>query len=45
MLDCVSERTASLLSIDADVIETIGERLSNQVVALRATAESFSSAG
>ncbi|MCA3105795.1 MAG: HDOD domain-containing protein [Rhodocyclaceae bacterium] len=45
MLDCVSDRTASLLSIDADVIETIGERLSNQVVALRATAESFSSAG
>ena len=45
MLDGVSERTASLLSIDTNAIETIGERLSNQVVALRATAESFSSAG
>jgi HD-like signal output (HDOD) protein len=44
MLECVSERTASLLSLDADVIETIGERLSNQVLALRATAEAFSTA-
>jgi len=42
MLDGVSSRTASLLSLDADVLETIGERLSNQVMALRATAESFS---
>jgi hypothetical protein len=45
MLDGVSGRTAALLSLDADVIDTIGERLSNQVLALRATAESFSSAG
>ena len=45
MLDGVSERMASLLSIDAGTIESIGERLSNQVVALRATAESFSSGG
>lgn len=44
MLDGVSERTASLLSLDAGVIETVGERLSNQVMALRATAESFSKA-
>lgn len=45
MLDGVSDRIASLLSIDAGTIESIGERLSNQVVALRATAESFSSGG
>lgn len=45
MLDGVSERMASLLSIDAETIESIGERLSNQVVALRATAESFSGGG
>jgi HD-like signal output (HDOD) protein len=42
MLEGVSERTGSLLSLDADVYESIGERLSNQVMALRATAESFS---
>jgi len=45
MLEGVSKRTASLLSIDADVIESVGERLANQVVALRATAEAFSRTG
>ena len=45
MLEGVSERTAALLSIDPDVIESVGERLSNQVVALRATAEAFSRTG
>ena len=45
MLDGVSGRTAALLSIDPDMIDTIGERLSTQVLALRATAEAFSSAG
>lgn len=42
MLERVSPRTASLLSIDADMLETIGERLSSQVAMMRATAESFS---
>jgi HD-like signal output (HDOD) protein len=45
MLDGVAPRTAALLSIDPDVIATIGERLSNQVIALRATAETFSREG
>lgn len=45
VLDAVSERTASLISLDPDTIADIGERLSSQVMALRATAESFSRAG
>jgi hypothetical protein len=42
MIAGVSPRTAALLSIDDDMLETIGERLSNQVAMMRATADSFS---
>jgi HD-like signal output (HDOD) protein len=45
VLEEVSARTLSLISLDEDALDTIAERLSNQVVALRATAETFSKAG
>ncbi|MBC7778680.1 MAG: HDOD domain-containing protein [Proteobacteria bacterium] len=41
VLEDLSARSVSLISLDAEEIGAIGERLSTQVVALRATAEAF----
>jgi len=45
VLEEVPARIAGLISLDADTLAGICERLSDQVVALRATAEAFSKAG
>lgn len=44
ILDGIAARTADLVSLDADALDAICERLSNQVAAMRATAESFAHA-
>jgi len=44
ILDGVAPRIADLVSLDAEALDAICERLSNQVAAMRATAESFAHA-